>query len=317
MMAQPVNEGKVIQQQLDVISSDNATVAEVVLASTQLEDLVHQVDNGADFAVSMGGVKVVLDTMRRVRDEAVGRGAAHEAEALRVISHLAWVLGTANQNNPVVQLKTMEQKGGTYLLQETQRVHALIHTHHMSSEQAVQTQGKLVYALGSVLRGCVDHQLAFLREGGLEAFRVMLDDTSAAIGQRAHDKESTRVAVKMMSVVEDLLEELILHPRTTPAASAHVQFIKLREDGATALGGEGDKGGEEGEKKEGAEEDGMELLRAGFEGTGWGSTLSRLAEQAAPHTTLRERVREVHSGIRAARKRKQLDETPPKQHAEL
>lgn len=151
----------------------NVTDADKITMFNDLEYYVHQIDNAVDF-VAMGGFLLVIPSLNSSDDE--------------VRASAAFLLGSAMQSNPKVQIEALENA----LLQCLLRLIVWDASHVVRS--------RAMYALSTLVRHFPLAQQQLVELGGLtvlsELFRHPL-----------HNPELTKLQVKAVTLLTDLVDE--------------------------------------------------------------------------------------------------------------
>ncbi|KAJ8670495.1 hypothetical protein QAD02_001754 [Eretmocerus hayati] len=137
---------------------DPSQLEDVLEILSEMEDLVHQVDNGRLFADLQGMTRVISPCLNSTQDEV-------KSEALKL-------LGAAVQLNPSVQLKALESDLVKKLL------------HMLSINNAVGVKSKCMFALGALTRNFPPAQVTLVKNGGLELFGNILSNGDFQIQTR-------------------------------------------------------------------------------------------------------------------------------------
>ncbi|XP_055980451.1 nucleotide exchange factor SIL1 isoform X2 [Sorex fumeus] len=181
---------------INKFNSSSSTLEEKVAALFDLEYYVHQMDNAQDL-LSFGGLQVVINGL-------------NSTEPL-VKEYAAFVLGAAFSSNPKVQVEAIE--GGT--LQKLLVI--------LATEQPLTTKKKVLFALCSLLRHFPYAQQQFLKLGGLQVLRGLVQE-----------KGSDMLAVRVVTLLYDLVtekmfaeEEAELTPDTFPEKLQQYRQVHL------------------------------------------------------------------------------------------
>jgi len=134
-----------------------------------LQELVEDLDNAKDF-MAIGGFKQVMELLG--------------SETPALVAGVAWIVGTAVQNQRELQLQMLELHLMAPLLQ-------LLHAH-----TAAEVRTKALYALSGLLRNCAEAQLQFKQGEGVGVLLRTLADVS-----------SPRLVRKALVLLTDLLAE--------------------------------------------------------------------------------------------------------------
>lgn len=154
---------------INKFNSSSSSLEEKIAALFDLEYYVHQMDNAQDL-LSFGGLQVVINGL-------------NSTEPL-VKEYAAFVLGAAFSSNPKVQVEAIE--GGA--LQKLLVI--------LATEQPLATKKKVLFALCSLLRHFPYAQQQFLKLGGLQVLRSLVQG-----------KGSEMLAVRVVTLLYDLLTE--------------------------------------------------------------------------------------------------------------
>eukprot|EP00073_Rattus_norvegicus_P054002 XP_017456395.1 PREDICTED: nucleotide exchange factor SIL1 isoform X2 [Rattus norvegicus] len=161
---------------INKFNSSSSSLEEKVAALFDLEYYVHQMDNAQDL-LSFGGLQVVINGL-------------NSTEPL-VKEYAAFVLGAAFSSNPKVQVEAIE--GGA--LQKLLVI--------LATEQPLPAKKKVLFALCSLLRHFPYAQQQFLKLGGLQVLRSLVQEKSAKV-----------LAVRVVTLLYDLVTEKV---SATPA----------------------------------------------------------------------------------------------------
>jgi len=136
------------------VSSSDLAVQSACLE--ELEFLVHQVDNAADF-VKLGGIDLVLDTVKV------------NNQSNKLLSGAAQVLAAAAQGNNAVQIHILKQGGVEIILSKL-------------TDSGVDTLDKkrLVFALSAAIRNFPAAQKAFLKSEGIGTLAGLVQEPTLA-----------------------------------------------------------------------------------------------------------------------------------------
>lgn len=154
---------------INKFNSSSSSLEEKVAALFDLEYYVHQMDNAQDL-LSFGGLQVVINGL-------------NSTEPL-VKEYAAFVLGAAFSSNPKVQVEAIE--GGA--LQKLLVI--------LATEQPLPAKKKVLFALCSLLRHFPYAQQQFLKLGGLQVLRSLVQEKSAKV-----------LAVRVVTLLYDLVTE--------------------------------------------------------------------------------------------------------------
>ncbi|XP_077992621.1 nucleotide exchange factor SIL1-like [Glandiceps talaboti] len=164
-------DAEIIVKLLDKYKNDGATIEDRQTALQDLEYYAHQIDNARDL-VSLGGLDLIIkglnDTVDVIRQES------------------AFVLGSAVQSNPTVQVEAVE-RGAIQLLLRL-----------MSGNQPIVVKKKVLYAISSLIRQFPFAQKRFLELGGLSSLSSLFRET---------DSNVLPLKVKATTLLHDLLVE--------------------------------------------------------------------------------------------------------------
>ncbi|XP_076768941.1 nucleotide exchange factor SIL1 isoform X2 [Arvicanthis niloticus] len=150
-------------------NSSSSSLEEKVAALFDLEYYVHQMDNAQDL-LSFGGLQVVINGL-------------NSTEPL-VKEYAAFVLGAAFSSNPKVQVEAIE--GGA--LQKLLVI--------LATDQPLPAKKKVLFALCSLLRHFPYAQQQFLKLGGLQVLRSLVQEKSEKV-----------LAVRVVTLLYDLVTE--------------------------------------------------------------------------------------------------------------
>ncbi|XP_031221208.1 nucleotide exchange factor SIL1 isoform X1 [Mastomys coucha] len=154
---------------INKFNSSSSSLEEKVAALFDLEYYVHQMDNAQDL-LSFGGLQVVINGL-------------NSTEPL-VKEYAAFVLGAAFSSNPKVQVEAIE--GGA--LQKLLVI--------LATDQPLPAKKKVLFALCSLLRHFPYAQQQFLKLGGLQVLRSLVQEKSAKV-----------LAVRVVTLLYDLVTE--------------------------------------------------------------------------------------------------------------
>ncbi|XP_036061202.1 nucleotide exchange factor SIL1 isoform X1 [Onychomys torridus] len=154
---------------INKFNSSSSSLEEKVAALFDLEYYVHQMDNAQDL-LSFGGLQVVINGL-------------NSTEPL-VKEYAAFVLGAAFSSNPKVQVEAIE--GGA--LQKLLVI--------LATEQPLTAKKKVLFALCSLLRHFPYAQQQFLKLGGLQVLRSLVQEETAKV-----------LAVRVVTLLYDLVTE--------------------------------------------------------------------------------------------------------------
>ncbi|XP_047585730.1 nucleotide exchange factor SIL1 isoform X3 [Lutra lutra] len=154
---------------INKFNSSSSSLEEKIAALFDLEYYVHQMDN-AQGLLSFGGLQVVINGL-------------NSTEPL-VKEYAAFVLGAAFSSNPKVQVEAIE--GGA--LQKLLVI--------LATEQPLPAKKKVLFALCSLLRHFPYAQQQFLKLGGLQVLRSLVQA-----------KGTEMLAVRVVTLLYDLVTE--------------------------------------------------------------------------------------------------------------
>ncbi|XP_060152256.1 nucleotide exchange factor SIL1 isoform X1 [Globicephala melas] len=154
---------------INKFNSSNSSLEEKIAALFDLEYYVHQMDNAQDL-LSFGGLQVVINGL-------------NSTEPL-LKEYAAFVLGAAFSSNPKVQVEAIE--GGA--LQKLLVV--------LATEQSLTAKKKVLFALCSLLRHFPYAQQQFLKLGGLQVLRSLVQEKGMEV-----------LAVRVVTLLYDLVTE--------------------------------------------------------------------------------------------------------------
>ncbi|XP_062045048.1 nucleotide exchange factor SIL1 isoform X2 [Lepus europaeus] len=154
---------------INKFNSSNSSLEEKIAALFDLEYYVHQMDNAQDL-LSFGGLQVVINGL-------------NSTESL-VKEYAAFVLGAAFSSNPKVQVEAIE--GGA--LQKLLVI--------LATEQPLSAKKKVLFALCSLLRHFPYAQQQFLKLGGLQVLRSLVQEKNTEV-----------LSVRVVTLLYDLVTE--------------------------------------------------------------------------------------------------------------
>ncbi|KAM6148768.1 nucleotide exchange factor SIL1 isoform 1-T1 [Erethizon dorsatum] len=154
---------------INKFNSSSSSLEEKIAALFDLEYYVHQMDNAQDL-LSFGGLQVVINGL-------------NSTEPL-VKEYAAFVLGAAFSSNPKVQVEAIE--GGA--LQKLLVI--------LATEQPLTAKKKVLFALCSLLRHFPYAQQQFLKLGGLQVLKGLVQEKSTEV-----------LAVRVVTLLYDLVTE--------------------------------------------------------------------------------------------------------------
>lgn len=147
----------------------NSSIERISNALDNLEDYVHQVDNGRDLE-KIGGLKIIVQLLNR-DSEIIKEKAAN-------------VIGAAAQSNNEVQDAIFNHGGLNYLI------------NMLDLTKQTLTQKKGLYAVSAVIRGNHNIQSEFVKVGGLKAILRIIKQS-----------DSNPIKVKAVTLLYDLIVE--------------------------------------------------------------------------------------------------------------
>ncbi|CAO2593677.1 Nucleotide exchange factor SIL1, partial [Lemmus lemmus] len=154
---------------INKFNSSSSSLEEKVAALLDLEYYVHQMDNAQDL-LSFGGLQVVINGLNSTEPQ--------------VKEYAAFVLGAAFSSNPKVQVEAIE--GGA--LQKLLVI--------LATEQPLTAKKKVLFALCALLRHFPYAQQQFLKLGGLQVLRSLVQEKNAKV-----------LAVRVVTLLYDLVTE--------------------------------------------------------------------------------------------------------------
>lgn len=154
---------------INKFNSSSSSLEEKIAALFDLEYYVHQMDNAQDL-LSFGGLQVVINGL-------------NSTEPL-VKEYAAFVLGAAFSSNPKVQVEAIE--GGA--LQKLLVI--------LATEQPPTAKKKVLFALCSLLRHFPYAQQQFLKLGGLQVLKGLVQEKNMEV-----------LAVRVVTLLYDLVTE--------------------------------------------------------------------------------------------------------------
>lgn len=154
---------------INKFNSSSSSLEEKIAALFDLEYYVHQMDNAQDL-LSFGGLQVVINGL-------------NSTEPL-LKEYAAFVLGAAFSSNPKVQVEAIE--GGA--LQKLLVI--------LATEQPLTVKKKVLFALCSLLRHFPYAQQQFLKLGGLQVLRSLVQEKGTEV-----------LAVRVVTLLYDLVTE--------------------------------------------------------------------------------------------------------------
>lgn len=151
---------------VDVISS-------LVNILDNLEYYLHKYDNAVDF-ITLKGVERVLKPSLNSSATELQEGAA-------------FIIGSAAQSNPKVQIAFLEAGFINILLRKITPPHS------------VRTGSKCLYALAAILRNFPEAQHMFIHSGGIEVFQKLFNEDES--------EQLNKIKIKILTLVQDLIDE--------------------------------------------------------------------------------------------------------------
>ncbi|ERE81250.1 nucleotide exchange factor SIL1 [Cricetulus griseus] len=168
---------------INKFNSSSSSLEEKVAALFDLEYYVHQMDNAQDL-LSFGGLQVVINGL-------------NSTEPL-VKEYAAFVLGAAFSSNPKVQVEAIE--GGALqkllVLLATEQPLSAKKKASLCPAPARSCASQVLFALCSLLRHFPYAQQQFLKLGGLQVLRSLVQEKSAKV-----------LAVRVVTLLYDLVTE--------------------------------------------------------------------------------------------------------------
>lgn len=147
------SDSQLMQRAIDDLNNSTLTVADHHRALQELLELVEPIHNANDLH-KLGGLSVVI------------RELSNSEPDIRIIS--AWILGTACQNNPIVQKQILEHGGLQCLMK-------------MVSSGYPEEATKAMYALSALIRNNLEGQELFYAESGELMLQDMLSNSTTNI----------------------------------------------------------------------------------------------------------------------------------------
>ncbi|XP_050275968.1 hsp70 nucleotide exchange factor FES1 [Quercus robur] len=183
------SDAQLMQIALDDLNNSSVSLEDRHRALQELLILVEPIDNANDFN-KLGGFAVVIQELN------------HPDSDIRRIA--AWILGTASQNNPVVQRQILE-------------LGALAQLIKMVKSSSVEEATKALYAVSALIRSNVAGQELFYAEAGDLMLQDVLSNSSIDI----------RLRKKAVFLVGDLTECQLenMERAELPFFSSHI-FLK-------------------------------------------------------------------------------------------
>ncbi|XP_022091888.1 nucleotide exchange factor SIL1-like [Acanthaster planci] len=162
---------EIMRRLVEKYQQEGASLEEQEAALYDLEFYAHQIDNAQDL-ITIGGFDLIIRALNDTRD------------AIR--KQAAFVLGSAVQSNPKVQVEAIERGAIQKLLQL------------LSISQPRDIRKKAMYAISSLIRHFPYAQLKFLQLGGLDSFLTLFREADPGVLQ---------LQVKAVTLLHDLLLE--------------------------------------------------------------------------------------------------------------
>lgn len=188
------------------LSAEEVKVVMDILS--QLEYLVHDIDNGLEFTRSGGLVKVIYPCLNGTIEEI-------KYEALRV-------LGAAVQSNPKVKEAALE----------LEFVPSILRT--LTKYENSKLMDRCIYALGSLVRHYPAAQKVFLSHGGLEIFSQVLTEGPVSTQKRIMNLINDLIVERQeLNEIEDLQNRKL---KTEEYADVELEEKIVRHKFCTQLG---------------------------------------------------------------------------------
>ncbi|XP_071792694.1 nucleotide exchange factor SIL1-like [Asterias amurensis] len=186
---------QIMKRLIDQYQRDDASMDERTSALYDLEFYVHQIDNARDL-ISIGGFDLIIK-------------ALNDSKAI-IRKEAAFVLGSAVQSNPKVQVEAIERGAIQKLL------------HLMSSSQPVDVRKKAMYGISSLIRHFPFAQQKFLHLGGLDSFLGLFKESETNI---------VPLQVKAVTLLHDLIVEqkLIAEESVATDENTKQQIIQYQQ----------------------------------------------------------------------------------------
>ncbi|XP_076744411.1 nucleotide exchange factor SIL1 [Maylandia zebra] len=175
---------QIMRRLLEQFNSSNSTSEQRLSILTELEYLVHQVDN-AQTLCSMGGLQFLLEGLN--------------SSDFRLQESSAFVLGSALASNPAVQVEAVEN-GALQTLLTT-----------LATAQQLRVQKKVLFAVASLLRHFPYAQRHFLTRGGLQVLSELFRTDNSGILR-------TRIVTMLYDMITE--KELIFQGGLDPVLDA-------------------------------------------------------------------------------------------------
>lgn len=183
------SDAQLMQVAIDDLNNLTLTMEDHYRALQELLELVESLDNANDLH-KLGGLSVVI------------RKLSNPEPDIRMIS--AWILGTACQNNPVVQKQILELGGLKFLMK-------------MVSSGFPEEATKAMFALSALIRNNLAGRELFYAESGDLMLQDMLSNSSNDI----------RLLKKSLFLVADLVEShLEIGDKAEPPFFSNHLFLK-------------------------------------------------------------------------------------------
>ncbi|XP_038071003.1 nucleotide exchange factor SIL1-like [Patiria miniata] len=162
---------EIMRRLVEKFQREGASVEEQEAALFDLEFYAHQIDNAQDL-ITIGGFDLIIRALNDTRDV--------------IRKQAAFVLGSAVQSNPKVQVEALERGAIQKLL------------HLLTASQPADIRKKAMYAISSLVRHFPYAQVKFLQLGGLDSFLELF---------RESDPGLLQLQVKAVTLLHDLLLE--------------------------------------------------------------------------------------------------------------
>ncbi|XP_006808811.1 nucleotide exchange factor SIL1 [Neolamprologus brichardi] len=175
---------QIMRRLLEQFNSSNSTIEQRLSILTELEYLVHQVDN-AQTLCSMGGLQFILEGLN--------------SSDFRLQESSAFVLGSALASNPAVQVQAVEN-GALQTLLTT-----------LATAQQLRVKKKVLFAVASLLRHFPYAQRHFLTHGGLQVLSELFRTDNSGILR-------TRIVTMLYDMITE--KELIFQRGLDPVLDA-------------------------------------------------------------------------------------------------
>lgn len=175
---------QIMKRLLEQFNSSNSTTEQRLSILTELEYLVHQVDN-AQTLCSMGGLQFILEGLN--------------SSDFRLQESSAFVLGSALASNPAVQVEAVEN-GALQTLLTT-----------LATAQQLRVKKKVLFAVASLLRHFPYAQRHFLTHGGLQVLSELFRTDDSGVLR-------TRIVTMLYDMITE--KELIFQGGLDPVLDA-------------------------------------------------------------------------------------------------